>query len=174
MQTWVTSEFLEKGIDVRTINARVESWKFGVILLALLLAGCAVGPIIGRPKCLHRQLAQRDERRLGTPSQQKLRNSPGGGTVSTTPQLSRLIEEAAHNLDLNQAQARLREARARRGVPQPIASDLCVTGAAQSQSHQQGMGMGVVASTTLVRPLTQLEPDIFWRKRRLGGDLQQP
>lgn len=86
------------------------------------------------------------------------------------PQLSRLIEEAAaNNLDLRLAQARLREARARRGIS---AADRFPTlnagaGAYRSRSSEKmGSGGGNVSETWSAQFDASWELDAFGGKRR--------
>jgi NodT family efflux transporter outer membrane factor (OMF) lipoprotein len=91
-------------------------------------------------------------------------------SVLDDPQLSRLIEEAAaNNLDLRLAQARLREARARRGIS---AADRFPTlnagaGAYRSRSSEEmGFGGGNVSETWSAQFDASWELDVFGGKRR--------
>jgi len=140
------------------------------VSLALLLAGCAVGP---------------DYRKPEVPAPAVWHSPMKGGLKSASPdaaqlarwweglddpQLSRLIEDAAaSNLDLKLAQARLREARARRGVS---AADRFPTlntraGANRSRSSEEmGLGGGMIGETYSAQFDASWELDIFGGKRR--------
>jgi NodT family efflux transporter outer membrane factor (OMF) lipoprotein len=93
-------------------------------------------------------------------------------TMLDDPQLSRLIEQAAaNNLDLKLAQARLREARARRGI---AAADRFPTlsagaGATRSRSSEE-LGLGPASGQTSESWSAQFdaawELDLFGGKRR--------
>lgn len=155
---------------MRTINTRVERRRFGVILLALLLAGCAVGPDyrtpeVSAPAAWHS--AMKGGLKPISPEAAQLARWWNG---LDDPQLSRLIEEAAaNNLDLNQAQARLREARARRGVSAADRFPTLNAGAGANRnriSKEMGMGGGSISDTWSAQFDASWEPDIFGGKRR--------
>lgn len=144
--------------------------KLAGMALAFLLAGCAVGPDYRSPE-------------VSVPA--AWHNTMKGGLKSVSPEaeqlaqwwdglgdphLSRLIEEAAaNNLDLKLAQARLREARARRGVsaanrfPTLNAS----AGANRSRSSEEmGLGGGKMSETYSAQFDASWELDVFGGKRR--------
>lgn len=139
-------------------------------ILALLLSGCVVGPnyrapLIEAPPAWHTE-------------------TPGGVQKQTAdavylsvwwkslndPILSRLVEEAAvNNLDLKQAQARLRESRARRGV---TATDRFPTVKANvsnirnRSSAEIGTGSSRSSETISAQLDASLEVDLFGGKKR--------
>lgn len=147
-----------------------ETTKLAGMALALLLAGCAVGPDYRTPE-------------VSAPA--TWHGAMKGGLKSVSPEaaqlarwwndlddphLSRLIEEAAANsLDLKLAQARLREVRARRGVS---AADRFPTlnagaGADRSRSSEEmGFGGGNVSEAWSAQFDASWELDIFGGRRR--------
>jgi NodT family efflux transporter outer membrane factor (OMF) lipoprotein len=149
---------------------RVILGRAGLSLLAVLLAGCAVGPDYRKPD-LPAPAAWR------SPMQGGLQSASAEATQLARwweglndPQLSRLIEAAAaSNLDLKLAQARLRESRARRGVS---AADRFPTlntraGANRSRSSEEmGLAGGKIGETYSAQFDASWELDIFGGKRR--------
>jgi NodT family efflux transporter outer membrane factor (OMF) lipoprotein len=140
--------------------------------LALLPAGCAVGPDYRAPETAapaawHSEL--KGGLKAAAPEAAQLAR---WWTTLDDPQLSRLIEQAAaNNLDLKLAQARLREARARRGI---AAADRFPTlsagaGAARSRSSEE-MGLGAGGGQTGESWSAQFdaawELDLFGARRR--------
>jgi len=140
--------------------------------LALLLAGCAVGPDYRAPETSapatwHSEM----QGGLKAVSPETARLARWWTTLND-PQLSRLIEAAVvNNLDLKLAQARLREARARRGIS---AADRFPTlsagaGAGRSRSSEEP-GLGAAADQTSESWSAQFdaawELDLFGAKRR--------
>lgn len=138
-------------------------------LFTALLAGCAAGPDyrtpeVSAPAAWHS--AMKGGLKSVSPEAAQLAQWWNG---LDDPHLSRLIEEAAaNNLDLKLAQARLREARARRGVS---AADRFPTlnagaGANRSRSSEEmGFGGGV-SETWSAQFDASWELDVFGGKRR--------
>jgi len=144
--------------------------KLACMALTLQLAGCAVGPDYRKPE-------------VSAPAD--WHSTMKGGLKSVAPeaaqlaqwwnglgdpQLTRLIEEAvSNNLDLKLAQARLHEARARRGVS---AADRFPTlnvgtGVNRNRSSEEiGLGGGNVSETWAAQFDASWELDIFGGKRR--------
>lgn len=144
--------------------------KLACMALTLQLAGCAVGPDYRKPE-------------VSAPAD--WHSTMKGGLKSVAPeaaqlaqwwnglgdpQLTRLIEEAvSNNLDLKLAQARLHEARARRGVS---AADRfptlnAGTGVNRNRSSEEiGLGGGNVSETWAAQFDASWELDIFGGKRR--------
>jgi NodT family efflux transporter outer membrane factor (OMF) lipoprotein len=93
-------------------------------------------------------------------------------TMLDDPQLSRLIEQAAaNNLDLKLAQARLREARARRGIAAADRFPTLSVGASAARSRSsEELGLGPAAGQTSESWSAQFdaawELDLFGGKRR--------
>lgn len=147
-----------------------ETTKLAGMALALLLAGCAVGPDYRTPEAsvpAAWHSAMKGGLKSVSPEAAQLAQWWNG---LDDPQLSRLIEQAAtNNLDLKLAQARLREARARRGVS---AADRFPTlnaaaGANRSRSSEaMGFGGGNVSETWSAQFDASWEPDVFGGKRR--------
>lgn len=147
-----------------------ETTKLAGMALALLLAGCAVGPDYRTPEAsapaAWHSAMKGGLKAVPTEAAQLAQWWDSLGD----PQLSRLIEEAAaNNLDLKLVQARLREARARRGVS---AADRFPTlnagaGANRSRSSEEmGFGGGEVSDAWSAQFDASWELDVFGGKRR--------
>lgn len=149
-------------------EARVPG-HFGVLLLTLLLAGCAVGPDYRKPE-------------ITTPA--AWHSAMKGGLKAASPQsvplaqwwnglgdaqLSRLIKEAvANNLDLKLAQSRLREARGRRAMSAADRFPTLKAGAAADRSRsseEMGIGGGLVSQAWSAQFDASWELDIFGARR---------
>lgn len=139
------------------------------LALALQLTGCAVGPDyrapeVSAPTVWHS--AMKDGLKSVSPEAVQLAHWWSG---LNDPQLSRLIEEAAsNNLDMKLAQARLREARARRGVSAADRFPTLNAGAGANRSgssKEMGLG-GNVSDTWSAQFDASWELDIFGSKRR--------
>jgi len=147
-----------------------ETTKLAGVALALLLAGCAVGPDyrapeVSAPAAWHS--AMKGGLKSVSPEAAQLAQWWSG---LDDPQLSRLIEEAAaNNLDLKQAQARLREARARRGISAADRFPTLNAGASANRSRsseEMGFGGGNVSETWSAQFDASWELDVFGGKRR--------
>lgn len=136
----------------------------------LLLSGCAVGPDyrvpdIPAPAAWHTEL----KGGLKSVPAESPQLAQWWNTLND-PLLSRLIgEAAANNQDLKLAQARLREARARRGIS---LADRFPTLSAQAgasrnrASEEMGLGGGNVSQTRSAQFDASWELDLFGGKRR--------
>lgn len=147
-----------------------ETTKLAGVALALLLAGCAVGPDyrtpeVSVPAAWHS--AMKGGLKSVSPEAAQLAQWWNG---LDDPQLSRLIEQAtANNLDLKQAQARLREARARRGISAADRFPTLNAGASANRSRsseEMGFGGGNVSETWSAQFDASWELDVFGGKRR--------
>jgi outer membrane protein, multidrug efflux system len=138
-----------------------------ILGFALSASGCMVGPDYVRPKV--------------TPPEQWRSELFGGLTTAANaerlatwwstlndPLLTQLIERAvANNLDLRQAQARVREARARRGVKQAdLAPTVDATGSVTRSRNSQGAGGGIQSELYMAGFDSSWELDLFGGKRR--------
>lgn len=139
-------------------------------LFTALLAGCAVGPDyrtpqVSAPAAWHS--AMKGGLKSVSPEAAQLAQWWNG---LDDPHLSRLIEEAAaNNLDLKLAQARLREARARRGVSAADRFPTLNVGAGTNRSRsseEMGLGGGNVSETWSAQFDASWELDVFGGKRR--------
>jgi len=138
--------------------------------LALLLAGCAVGPDYRKPEASAPAAwhsAMKGGLKSVLPEAAQLAQ---WWNSLNDPHLSRLIEEAAaNNLDLKQAQARLREARARRGVSTADRFPTLNAGAGANRSRTSeeiGLGGGNVSEIWSSQFDASWELDVFGGKRR--------
>jgi outer membrane protein, multidrug efflux system len=126
---------------------------------AFLVAGCAVGPNYHRPA-------------VDVPSDWKATHGPNSGPVNTAlwwqsfrdPELTSLVEEALkHNLDVQIAEARLRQARAGRGM---VFGGFWPTVTATG-SAQRGAAADATAANSLQAGLDAVwELDVFGGVRR--------
>jgi NodT family efflux transporter outer membrane factor (OMF) lipoprotein len=139
-----------------------------VMALTLQLAGCAVGPDYRKPEVSapadwHSNM-KGGLKSVAPEAAQLARWWNGLGD----PQLTRLIEEAAsNNLDLKLAQARLREARARRGISAADRFPTLNAGAGVNRSRSsEEMGLGNVSESWAAQFDASWELDIFGGKRR--------
>ena len=137
---------------------------------ALLLAGCAVGPNYRTPE-VAAPVAWHSAMKGGLTSA-----SPEAAQLARwwnglgDPHLSRFIEEAAaNNLDMKLAQARLREARARRGISAADRFPTLNAGAGVNRSRsseEMGLGGGNTSETWSAQFDASWELDIFGGRRR--------
>ncbi|MBI4643591.1 MAG: efflux transporter outer membrane subunit [Deltaproteobacteria bacterium] len=147
-------------------------------LAALLLTtavGCAVGPDYRPPET--KVPEQWDGQAVVTPAHpSKTTPDPVAlvewWTAFNDPTLSSLVEMAIRsNLDLRQAEARIRQARASRGVagapllPQADASALYQ----KSQGSSEAAGGGAIATVAGVKELFQVGLDASWEIDIFGG-----
>ena len=156
-----------RGLPAR--NQRSESPCLATAFLVLVLCGCsAVGPDYRKP-----EIAVPAEWGKSLPTGLS-ETEPDAEALARwwstlgDPDLSNLIERAATgNLDLKKAQARVREARARRGIAQAGLFPIVNAGGSASRNR-----FSEQASTGLIRDLYRLgfdaswEMDIFGRVRR--------
>ena len=147
-----------------------ETKKFAGMVLALLLAGCMVGPDyrtpeVSAPAAWHSTM--KGGLKAISPKVEQLAQWWSG---LGDPKLSQLIEEAAaNNLDLKLAQARLREARSRRGISaaERFPTLNASAGANRSRSSEEmGSGNGNTSETFFAQFDASWELDIFGGKRR--------
>ena len=130
----------ETCVAASRIGQRGRRWdRMAAALLVLVFTGCAVGPDYVAPEISAPQ-AWHAELRYGATADQA--DPPALASWWTTlddPILTSLIDRAVQgNLDLKKAQARVREARARRGISQ---SDLFPTlNATVSATYSRGSG----------------------------------
>jgi NodT family efflux transporter outer membrane factor (OMF) lipoprotein len=152
----------------RTIYIQAASW-FLVVLLITVISGCfAVGPNYVRPeaqvsKDWHTQL----KGGLNT-KEMDTQTLAAWWTVLSDPKLSKLIERAAKgNLELKKAQARVREARARRGVAKAdFFPTLDATGSASQSRSSKQTGSGTISDLYVAGFDASWELDIFGGVRR--------
>lgn len=147
-----------------------ESTMLAGLAVALLLAGCAVGPDYYRPK-ISAPAAWHNGMQGGLrPASPEAAQLAQWWNGFDDPQLSRLIQEAATcNLDLKLAEARLTEARARRGVAAaerfPTLSPRA--GVSRSRTSDEiGPAGGQVGEMYSAQFDASWELDIFGGKRR--------
>ena len=151
----------------RTTCIQSASWL--LVVLLIIITGCVkVGPDYVRPempvyKDWHTQL-QGDRNTKETDAQ----TLAAWWTVLSDPELSRLIERAAAgNLDLKKARARVREARARRGVAKgDLFPTLDATGQASRSRSSEATGIAMTSDLYAVGFDAAWELDIFGGVRR--------
>lgn len=146
-----------------------------MVLLSLILAGCAVGPDYHPPKT--EVPPDWDGQTMVAPANPSKTTTNPMTLVEwwqafNDPTLSSLVEMAIrNNLDLRQAEARIRQARAARGVagapfwPQVEASAIYQ----KSQGSSEAAGGGAVATAARVRELFQVGLDASWELDIFGG-----
>ncbi len=140
------------------------------ILLPALLTGCVVGPDYRTPQLAVPTVWHSDTGGgLKTVPLESARLSRWWQTLDD-PLLSRLVAEAAaNNLDLKLAEARLREARVRRGLSASDQYPALKAGAGVDQnrsSGDMGVGGGRVSDAYSAQFDASWEPDLFGGKRR--------
>jgi multidrug efflux system outer membrane protein len=152
----------------RTIYIQAASWFLGVLLITVITGCVTVGPNYVRPeaqvsKDWHTQL----KGGLNT-KEMDTQTLAAWWTVLSDPKLSKLIERAAKgNLDLKKAQARVREARARRGVAKAdFFPALNATGSASRSRSSEETGSGTTSDLYAVGFDAAWELDIFGGVRR--------
>jgi len=152
-----------------------EGRLWAAVLLCITLVGCAVGPDYRPPETKVPEKWNGQE--VVTKAQtSKTTTSPvtlvAWWTTFNDPTLNSLVEMAIRaNLDLRQAEARIRQARAARGVagapllPQADASALYQ----KSQGSSEAAGGGAIATVGGVRELFQVGLDASWEIDIFGG-----
>jgi len=152
----------------RILYIKTSSW-FAVVSLIVVVTGCVtVGPDYIRPevqvsKDWHSQL------RGGLSSKEKdAQTLAVWWTVFNDSKLSGLVERATKgNLDLKKAQARIREARARRGlVTASLFPSITATGSTSRSHSSKETGSGSTSSLYAVGFDAAWELDIFGGTRR--------
>jgi len=151
---------------------------FCLALIAVLLAmgvGCAVGPDYKPPET--KAPEQWDGQSVVTPAHPS-KTAPEPVTLVewwnafNDPTLSSLVEMALRsNLDLRQAEARIRQARASRGVAgAPLLPQVDATALYQkSQGSSEAAGGGAIATVGGVQKLFQVGLDASWEIDVFGG-----
>src|SRR5262249_16714841 len=153
----VTTESSIRGANMMW-NKTIRSINFtAVIVLVLLIAGCTVGPNYKTPKT---KLPQSFPN--ATASNQPT-NSPDQfarwWTTLQDPVLDSLIDRAVRgNLDLKLAQARVREARAQRGV---VAADLYPDVNAAASYQRNRVSKNVTIPGTNFKPTNNVDQDLY-------------
>lgn len=163
-------------MSVGSPNCRKLLLSLGLAALCLVIwIGCAVGPNYTPPDT--KVPPDWDGQAVVTPAQpSKTTANPAilmeWWNAFNDPTLSSLVEMAIRsNLDLRQAEARIRQARAARGVagaplyPQVEASALYQ----KSQGSSEIAGGGAIATTAGVRELFQVGLDASWELDIFGG-----
>ena len=140
------------------------------IFLIFLQAGCVVGPDYRRPELTVSPTWQ-SETAVGAKNRaQKKEQLASWWQSLNDPLLSRLVEEAAaNNLDLKQAAAKLREARARRGLSAADRYPAVNAGAGvtRSRSSEEMSAVGGSVSESYSAQFdASWEPDLFGGKQR--------
>lgn len=143
--------------------------RFGIASAVLLLAGCTtVGPDYVEPKFASPAAWQRVDPAGATSTPTSLADLTRWWTLLDDPLLSELIDQAlAANTDVRTAQARLREARARRALAQAGLYPT-VTGSASASRTNGSAETGSGATFELYRAGfdANWEADIFGGRRR--------
>lgn len=147
---------------------RAGTRRLARLVLALLLAtgaGCAVGPEYVPPEISSPQAWHAGLRGGATADPVYPETLASWWTTLNDPTLTNLIERAVRgNLDLKKAQARVREARARRGISQAdLFPTLIATGSVTRSRSSQNTGRG----DTQVSYATGL--DASWELDMFGG-----
>lgn len=141
-----------------------------LVLVALVVTGCAVGPDYERPWInVGEQYRNAEEQAVNveawTPAQPL--DAQGAGSwwlVFNDPLLSRLIESLhAHNVDLAQAEARYRQVMATLAA---VRADFFPTLGAEVSGVRSGSGNTSAASTYNVGLTAGWEPDVWGQVRR--------
>ncbi len=140
------------------------------IFLIFLQAGCVVGPYYHRPELAVPPTWQSETKGGVKNNAQEKEQLTSWWQTLNDPLLSRLVEEAAaNNLDLKQAAAKLREARARRGLSAADRYPALKAGAGATRnrsSEEIGVGGGHVSKSYTAQFDASWEPDLFGGKQR--------
>lgn len=157
-------------------KAKALGWFCLPVLFLALLAGCAVGPDYRPPKA---EVPPAWDGQAAVTAAQASKTTADPVTLVewwqafNDPTLSALVEMAIRsNLDVRQAEARIRQARAARGVagaplwPQVDASALYQKSQGSSQT---GGGGGLATVGAAVRELFQVGLDASWELDIFGG-----
>ena len=164
----MTSSVVRRGVVASVIRG-TTSTASGLTLLLLLLAGCAtVGPDYAPPEV---SASAQWAAALGggmTPQQTDSQTLAHWWTTLNDPILSSLIERAvAGNLDLKGARARVREARARRGITEADRfPTIDATGSARSSRSSEETGGGGERKLYAAGFDATWELDLFGGKQR--------
>ena len=153
-------------------NAHSNGFRFALtgIILMLILSGCAaVGPDYTPPPtdapADWHSVTDENGITVAATSSEELAH---WWTVFNDPTLTGLIEKATTgNTDLRQAQARLREARARRGISEADRfPTFTASGAASSSKSSKELGSGTIRELYTAGFDAKWELDLFGAKRR--------
>jgi NodT family efflux transporter outer membrane factor (OMF) lipoprotein len=138
-----------------------------VIWVVLAMSGCMIGPNYVAPKVTPPE-QWRSELFGGLTAAANAETLASWWSTLNDPLLTQLIERAvANNLDLRQAQARVREARARRGVTQAdLAPTVDATGSVTRSRNSQGAGGDIQSELYMAGFDSSWELDLFGGKRR--------
>lgn len=168
--------YLHMSVTGDNLNRRKFRLGLGLAFLCLITAvGCAVGPDYRPPET--KVPEQWDGQAVVTPAHPS-RTTTAPMTLGewwnafNDPSLSSLVEMAVRsNLDLRQAEARIRQARASRGVagapllPEVTASALYE----KSQGSSEAVGGGAIATAGGIREIFQVGLDASWELDFFGG-----
>ena len=168
MSNFTSSAMLSERSSAPQIRAKAP--RLLVMMLALLtLTGCfAVGPDYVRPDIPAPVEWSRGLRGGLSATEPEAQTLAQWWATLRDPDLSNLIERATTgNLDLKKAQARVREARARRGVAQAgLFPTVDVTGSATRSRSSEQTGAGATRELYKVGFDASWEIDVFGRVRR--------
>jgi len=163
---------------IGTVHLRETARLFVMALALLTFAGCAVGPDYAKPDIPAPVGWSRDLRGGLTAEQPDRERLAQWWTTLGDPDLSSLIERAiAGNLDVKQARARVREARAKRGVAEAdLFPTINITGSATRSRSSEQSGTGETRELYKTGFDASWEIDVFGRVRRsveaAQGDLE--
>jgi NodT family efflux transporter outer membrane factor (OMF) lipoprotein len=140
----------------------------GLTLILLLLAGCAVGPDYVPPEISAPPQWTAELGKGLTPEHADLEALASWWSTLNDPMLTSLVERAIEgNLDLGQAKARVREARARRGISEADRfPTVDATGSARSTHSSEETGSGEGRELYAAGFDAAWELDVFGSKKR--------
>lgn len=152
----------------RLVNGNTLAWLPAVLIMLLLMGCAAVGPDYVPPDMLAPAVWNTELKGGLTAEEMDSQTLASWWMTLNDPILSSLIEGAvAGNLDLKEARARVREARARRGISEAdLFPTIEATGSASRNRSSEETGSGTTRELYAVGFDASWELDLFGGKRR--------